>query len=534
MGDFFDDILGRGAAVADFASGAATAARPHAPSAGPSQYQKRRAPSSATRTQTQTLDSLFYLDPAEQDVASGDSSGDDDGGLTRRMPSGGTKRKRAPSSGGGGGGGPRKRQRVNMSPEDMCKFIFSQYYATGGNWIRLEGRETVKISNPLPDDRLCKAAMASGGRVATDEESVASMVDADDARRADYEDEDDGDQEALDSGNESPMDEEGGSGSRNPPSRPLHGAPVRGREGGARTGAALGLSPLALADRQRRRGPGCGQFNRTFAYEMMLARKIEDGTLNALTPLQMVLNSEKPISFNPVMHPVAQQELLQKVRRFRRDDYDPEHEDCPICTYGACDRQAAIAGLGGGSAISTFYMIYVNDRSNVNELCLYRSLAEFWNKYIYKPFHKIENSNGCEVHASHVEYHFCHCLEYWNNPLMITKELRETFTNLQTIRAEGGLYNEILTRGTRTGSIRSSPVQTERTRSLSAHGVGLGFKNQMASRSDMVEAHMIMRAKESNGEAGSFDGGNASFGKVMNQWGHLILHKKAVGSGNLL
>lgn len=514
MGDFFDDILGRGAAAADFASGAAAPARPSA--AGPSQYQKRRTPSAAARAQTQTIDSLFYLDPAEEDGASGgDSSGDDQ--LTRRMPSGGTKRKRAPSS----GGGPRKKQRVSMSPEDMCKFIFSQCYATGGNWIRLEGRETVKISNPLPDDRLCKAAMASGGRVATDERSVAAMEDDYDY---DYEN-----QDLLDGGNDD--NETAG---MDPPGRPLHSAPVRGHEAGARPGAALGLSPLALADRQRRRGPGCGQFNRTFAYEMMLARKIEDGTLNALTPLQMVLNSEKPISFNPVMHPVVQQELLQKIRRFRRDDYDPEHEDCPICVYGACDRQAAIAGLGGGSAISTFYMIYVNDRSNVNELCLYRSLAEFWNKYIYKPFHKIEESNGCEVHASHVEYHFCHCLEFWNNPHMIMKEMRETFTNLQTIRAEGGLYNEILTRGTRTGSIRSSPVQTERTRSLSAHGVGLGFKNQMASRNDMVEAHMIMRVKESNGEAGSFDGGNTSFGKVMNQWGHLILHKKAVGSGNLL
>jgi len=482
-----------------------------------SYYQKQRRGNN--RGGPVSLDDLY-----DRNYESSSSSGS--GGGRRKAP-GGRKRKQRPDDGDEDGamvdkGPASKRRKRNdgsaetMTPADMAKFMFANYYVTGGNWIVLNGRANVKMSNPSDGESACRAALTGvpdgrgtslkTGRSAAEMMSGAGTI-------------------------------EGGS---HPPSRPSQRRQYAADENDneyetSKLRGPRGGGGPTEAERGQYTDSHTGQFSASFSYDVMMASKIASGTMGGVSPAVMMANSNKPVGFRATMHPIYQKELIARMERFAADGFDPDNDTCPICLYGACDRQAALAGNANASnnAIANFFVIYTHDRPNVNEQVLYRAMASYWNRYIYMPFKKVNQVNGAEIRPSHVEFHFSYCMECSNPVALLSRELREADLALKTMRQQG-LYMEQLNYGTPNGEIFVSPLLVHRVRDMSRYLTSLVRELQAVSWNEQTLARKTQELADSTNKNITFDSGQASYGAALNQFGKAILHKKALGSGSLL
>ena len=529
MSDAFSDLFSQrpdqGAAAFAMPSGPSTHRRP---GAGGSQYQKKR----KSRVDIPAaLQSLFVFPGSDSDDSDGER------GSSKAKSKNSRKRKRPDDDDESSLVEPRKKQRKTaskMSPADMAKFMFSQYYVVGANkWITLQGRSDVRMENPRKGEILergknprafwKKGPGAGGGAVGGGGGggSVRSF--------------------SINPGEK-----------QVPPSRPSQRASSDDTEEPMRDTTSTELpelrGPLVECQEQLQRyltmytedpeqslpGLDKGQFSSSFHYDRNVAYKTFHG-LSTISPQQITANSQKPLWFNAVMHPVHEQELMGRMARFAKDSYAPERQDCPICVYGACDRQAALGGssMGTNSAVSNFFVMYAHDRENVNEHILYRSLSSYWNRYIYAPGKKVKRNNGCEIRPSHVEYHFNYCMECSNPVAMISKELRNTDMLLKTMR-EQGLYMEAMTHGNSTGRVYVSPLVARQVQMQSMHKMNLALRLQGVSWNEKTLARLSARVSERDFSNLNFDSGQASYSAALNQYGKAIVKNKALNAGSLL
>lgn len=522
MGDFFDSLLGLSAPTADSSSSSSVQSDIRG------YYEKKRRSSAA---KNMSRDQVYNSASEGESLSSGSER------------SSGRKRK-APS----GPRAPRKKQCLqgsvaSLTADEMCKFMFNQYFATDVNWIKIRGRTHVRMANPTEDDEILRFS----GMV-TDEGVVGINGDGDDDDigvaaqaapgalsglanhgRNNYNDDED-------DPNENGMYKSMTTG--HPPGLPsLYDASrsieqrQRGRTSAGRRGDDDQPRTSVLSNDSPSR-----HFSKAYAFDLMIARKIYNGTHGVITPAQMLLNANKPLSYNAIMHPVHQEELMHQFRMYDEDGVDPGRERCPICSYGACDRQAAMSGMPGtnNSALTNFYVMYYHDRENTNETELNENAAAYWNNYIFRPFAKIGLRNGREIKPSHIHAHFKYCLEVSNPREIIADEMKHTRTTLSTMRGEGQ-YLETLTCGAPTGRVCSSPLMSERVRTQSMHLVNLACKLSAVNRNERMMAQMEIRAGQADGgNSISFDSGQVNYASALTQLGKQLARSKAMGGGNLM
>lgn len=407
-----------------------------------------------------------------------------------------------------------------LSPMEMARFMFSQFYAAGGNWVVLRGRQDVRMTNPGEgeDDQLeCRGSLRGdryqqdGGHPPSRPSSPGGAHLRDGGRRRGHNDNNHHQRQRTAQDLFDDFDARGG------------GVRLEREDDGEDGDMHAGDQPIT------------GQFSRSYRYDAMVASKIRQGTYDTSNGALMMMNSMKPLAWTAVMHPVYRRELTAKFERFRRDNFNPEHTLCPICVFGACDRQAALAGNSGGgnNAVANFFVMYAHDRENVNDYVLHTSLANYWNHYIFRPYQKVRQANGCAIRPSHVEYHFTYCMDCSNPVAVIAEELRENRIALKTMR-EHGLYQEALNHGKRTGRISVSPLINRQQQMLSVHVVNLARQLQGVSWNEKTLARMTASLDDSTNSRIQFDSGQVSYAGALNQFGKYITHKKAQQAGSLL